>query len=131
MKIFLLLYADDTVILAESEVELQKVMDSLFEFCRYNKSQINTSKSTIMVFSRWKIRKEKTINFGVILLKVVDDYIYLGIVFNYNGKFNKAIHANKPCSLYYLEEHSFALILIPKCAFFIPSLHHCTHYRLK
>ena len=58
MNIFLLLYADDTVILAESEVELQKAINSLFEFCRHNKLQINTSKSKIMVFSRGKIRKK-------------------------------------------------------------------------
>ena len=91
MNIFLLLYADDTVILAESEVELQKAINSLFEFCRHNKLQINTSKSKIMVFLRGKIRKKNIINFGVIPLEVVDDFIYLGIVFNYNGKFNKAI----------------------------------------
>ena len=53
MNVFLLLYADDTVILAESEVELQKVMDNFAETTNYHiKIQNNR------VFAREKKKKQ-------------------------------------------------------------------------
>jgi len=91
MKLYLLLYADDTVILAESEKELQKAIDSLKEYCTCNKLHINSSKSKIMIFSRGKLRNRPIIKFGDATLEVVDEYLYLGILFNYNGTFTKAI----------------------------------------
>ncbi len=122
MQIFLLLYADDTVILAESELELQRAMNSLFEFCINNKLQINTSKTKIMVFSRGKIRNRPVIQFGNDTLEVVDEYVYLGIVVNYNGNFNKAISrlvslANKAMFAILARGGVLVCILKHKCIF--------------
>ena len=44
-----------------------------------------------MVFSRGKIRNLPDIYYGDDKLEVVFEYTYLGIVFSYNGSFNKAI----------------------------------------
>ena len=42
-----------------------------------------------MIFSRGKSRNIAKFNYNGLPLEVVTDYIYLGIDFNYNGKFNK------------------------------------------
>ncbi len=97
LKFVVLLYADDTIILAENEIEMQKAVDALFLYCNENKLNINTTKTKVLVFSRGKIRNKPNIKYGDDILEVVDEYIYLGIIFNYNGNFNKA--KNRLCTL--------------------------------
>ena len=90
-KLLLLLYADDTVIMAESAQELQKAIDGMCQYCEDWNLKINTSKTKVLVFSRGKIRNLPSIMFGNNKLEVVFDYVYLGCTFNYNGTFIKAI----------------------------------------
>ena len=52
--------------------------------------KVNIDKSKIIIFSRGKIRKYRSFRFGDSTVDVVEDYIYLGTKFNYNGKFYKA-----------------------------------------
>ncbi|KAK6178182.1 hypothetical protein SNE40_012992 [Patella caerulea] len=91
IKLFILLYADATVILAVTEADLQAAINGMHEYCNIWKLDINTSKTKVIVFSRGKIRNKPKIMYGDVLLDVVDDYTYLGIVFNYNGSFTKTI----------------------------------------
>ncbi len=55
------LYADDTVLLAESEGMLQRIVDELERVCRSRKLKVNTGKSKVMVFER---AREQTIDFA-------------------------------------------------------------------
>ncbi len=91
-KLFIILYADDTVILAESEKELQQQLDALHEYCIENKLSVNATKTKVMVFARSKARLRNIPDFryGDSVLEVVENYTYLGIVFSWNGKFDKA-----------------------------------------
>ncbi len=90
LKLYILLYADDTAILAETPGELQKALDAMHSYCDMWKLQINTDKTKIVIFSRGKIRVRPTFYLGGAKLDFTDDYLYLGVVFNYNGKFSKA-----------------------------------------
>ena len=45
MNLFALLYADDTIVLAENERSLQVALDSVHEYCVQNKLTVNTSKT--------------------------------------------------------------------------------------
>ncbi len=54
------LYADDTVLLAESEGMLQRIVDEFDRVCKRRKLKVNTGKSKMMVFKR---AREQTINF--------------------------------------------------------------------
>ena len=65
LKIFVLLYADDTIVLAESPTELQSALDALFNYCETLKLYVNTAKTKVLVFSRGKIRKPPEFNFGL------------------------------------------------------------------
>ena len=89
-KIFCLLYADDTLILAENPKDLQKALDGLHSYCNKWSLKVNLDKTKVVIFSRGRIRKYKSFNFGNNVVDVVTDYVYLGTTFNYNGKFNKA-----------------------------------------
>ena len=50
LKLFLLLYADDIVIMAESEEELNKGLCLLEEYCDRWKLCVNSNKTEVMIF---------------------------------------------------------------------------------
>ena len=52
LKLFVLLYADDTVILAESSDDLQIALDMYASYCRQWKLEINNDKTKVIVFAR-------------------------------------------------------------------------------
>ena len=89
LKLFVLLYADDTIVLAENEIVLQLALNKVYEYC----------------ISRGKVRHIPTFHYGCDVVEVVRDYVYLGITMNNNNKFEKAIskqlnHRRKHNSLY-------------------------------
>ena len=58
LKVFALLYADDTVVLPENEKELQLALDSVHEYCTLYNMTVNTSKTKIMVLPRCHYEKQ-------------------------------------------------------------------------
>ena len=90
LKLYILMYADDTVLLAESPEDLQKNLDNLNEYCNNFDLKINTSKTKIFIFSRGKLKNIPSFKFADIKHDVVNDYNYLGVTFNFNAKFNVA-----------------------------------------
>ena len=91
LKLYVLLYADDTIVMAESAEQLQKALDALNEYCDSWALTVNISKTNVIIFSRGKVRKYPKFYLGKNEIKVVDDYVYLGVTFNYDGSFKKAI----------------------------------------
>ena len=91
LKLFTLLYADDTIVLAETERELQSALDAVHEYCNNMHLTVNTQKTKVMIFSRGKVRKYQNFMFGGSILYVTYEYVYLGVNFNYNTSFIKAI----------------------------------------
>ena len=91
LKLFTLLYADDTIILAETERELQSVLDAVHEYCNNMHLTVNTQKTKVMIFSRGKVRKYQNFIFGSSILDVTYEYVYLGVNFKYNTSFIKLL----------------------------------------
>ena len=76
-----LLYADDLVLIAETESDLQILLDILGSWCTSNKMTINTNKSKIMHFRNTNVVKTNyrfTCNKNE--LECVTEYRYLGLV---------------------------------------------------
>ncbi len=89
------LYADDTMLLAESEGMLQRIVDEFDRVCKRRKLKVNTGKSKVMVFER---AREQTINFakpyrvgseailgckiwlGIEKMEEVNEFKYLGTI---------------------------------------------------
>ena len=86
------MYADDTILLANSAIDLQKGLNELKSYCNKWKLQINNNKTKIMIFANRKVKKEHyNFKLGEDNLEIVDSFRYLGIHFSYNGKFTVAI----------------------------------------
>ena len=88
LKMFVLLYADDTIIMAESAENLQYALGVFENYCKIWGLIVNLSKTKIVFFSRRKSRIETKIFEKSI--EVQDFYTYLGVVFNYNCSFKMA-----------------------------------------
>ena len=85
-KLSILLYADDTVLLAEKPNDLKVSSNELEKYCDTSDLHINVNKTKFLFFSRGKLRKHHIFNFGEQILKTVDEYNYLGLFFNSKAK---------------------------------------------
>ena len=87
LKLFLLLYADDTIMFAESTEDLQAALNIFEECCSELKLSINVSRTIIIVFSKRKYNNKKEFLLNNEEVEVKDSYTYLGLLSNYNGNF--------------------------------------------
>ena len=90
MKIFLLLYADDTVILSNTSENLQLTLKAFENYCEHWKLRINVDKTKVLIFEKRRTRPVRQFFLNENEIEIVDSYCYLGILFNYNGNFLKA-----------------------------------------
>ena len=88
INIILLLFADDMVIVGNSPEDLQNSLNLLFQYCSDWGLTVNTQKTKIVVFrKRGQIREGESWTYNNEQHEVVNDFNYLGIVFNYPGTF--------------------------------------------
>ena len=105
LKVFVLLYADDTVIFGTDPDSFQNNLNVFYEYCKLWKLNINYKKTKIMIFGR---RNYNGLEFklGEHTIMICDEFKYLGVVFSKNRSFYKAIkhnidHAKKAMHLLY------------------------------
>ena len=91
LKLYTLLYADDTIIMAESAAELQEALNGLHEYCKLWSLTVNISKTKIVIFSKGKVRKYPKFYLDQNEIEVSEEYVYLGVTFTYNGTFTRAV----------------------------------------
>ena len=79
----IILYADDTVILADSIESLQNSLDILADYCNEWALSVNSSKTKVCIFSLRKMNPSNIeIAFKGIKLEIVSSFTYLGLVLN-------------------------------------------------
>ena len=88
VKLLLLLYADDTIILSSSEAGLQKALNDPSKYCTKWKLKVNSGETKVTIFSKRKPRNMPSFTFNNDALEIVDDFKYLGVVFKSNSYFN-------------------------------------------
>ena len=89
-RISLLLYADDIVLLAESEHDLQSMLNCLLAWCQKWRLSVNDAKSEIIHFRGVKKAvTQSEFKIGTKPLKVVSKYKYLGIILDEHLKFEQ------------------------------------------
>lgn len=77
----ILLYADDIVLIAENEEDLQFMLDILHNWCDRNNMIVNPMKSNIVHFRPSSVpRTANSFTCGIHNLKVVANYTYLGLL---------------------------------------------------
>ena len=87
LKLFFLLYADDTILMSESRHGLQKALDALSVYCQMWKLEVNVDKTKVMIFHKKK--KREVLSFNGNVLEIVDSFRYLGVEFSRTGNFAK------------------------------------------
>ncbi|CAG2237088.1 unnamed protein product [Mytilus edulis] len=87
--IYLLLFADDTVLFGKTPEALQFLLDKLFVYCTKWKIGVNKDKTEVVVFRKGWQRVNHSWHYDNTELKVVDHYVYLGVLLHYNGKFQQ------------------------------------------
>ena len=110
MKVLVLMYADDTVILAEDERGISNALKAMEAYCDRWKLDINCRKTKVTVFTK---RKDYLNNYNFQFkgekIEIVNEYKYLGVTLNYNGGF-------KICQEYLCQQGRRAMYsLIAKC----------------
>jgi len=92
LQVSILLYADDIVLIADNETDLQKMLDQCTSWTEKWKLTVNTDKTKIMHIR--KTRAPRTnLNFSLAgaTLEKVKEYKYLGLVFNEHFDWNKTV----------------------------------------
>lgn len=99
-KISMLLYADDMVLLSNSDTGLQRALHILEVYCKKWQLVVNTKKTKVMIFNT---RASHMLQYGDELLETVQEYKYLGIIFHKSGTFTTAIKdlSNRAAKAYY------------------------------
>ena len=78
IRLLILMYADDTIILADSKENLQLALNALKLYCDTWKLEINCSKTKITIFSSRKANpSDFNFKYGNNTREIVDWYIYI------------------------------------------------------
>ena len=91
IKLFSLLYADDTALMANSPTGLQNCLDAFSVYCDQWKLNVNVAKTKVVIFGS---RKKPNVEFSIgnQAIEIVDSYKYLGVLFTQSCSF---LHARK------------------------------------
>ena len=86
LHILVMLYADDTVLVSDNAISLQKNLDTFVEYCKIWKLNINRDKTKVVIFGS---RNDKQFTFKMenSQLEIVSSYKYLGTIFSKSGSF--------------------------------------------
>ncbi|MCU7800554.1 MAG: reverse transcriptase family protein [gamma proteobacterium symbiont of Lucinoma myriamae] len=87
-----LMYADDIVLLSNSGIGLQALLDKLSSFCQKWNLKVNLNKTKVIIFNKaGKIIKNYKFTYEGTEVEVVNEYKYLGIIFKPSGTFTHGI----------------------------------------
>jgi len=90
-KMFLILYADDIAIFANSKDQLQTSLDLLLCYCNKWKPSVNTSKTKVMIFRKaGRLPANVEFQFSEQKFEIASKFVYLGLVFTTGGSFSDA-----------------------------------------
>ena len=90
--VHIMLYADDIILVSESQEGLQLHLQALDDFCTQRGLTVNLGKTKVMIFhTSGQIRRHTTFTLTGGQVEVVDSYVYLGITFaSTAGRFSMA-----------------------------------------
>jgi hypothetical protein len=80
LKIFLLLYADDTVLMLECVDGMQTMLNGFSEYYKTWELQVNIAKTKVVIFSKSKVTQNTRVMSDNKELDIGESYNYLGII---------------------------------------------------
>jgi hypothetical protein len=94
LKMFAILYTDDTVLMSETSDGLQTFLNNVYEYSKLWKLKVNIDKTKIMVFSTSRTAENVHFLYNEKEIETVTEPNYLGVTFTKNGKFKLAKQKN-------------------------------------
>ena len=90
VRMFLLLYADDTVLISENRQDLQLGLDIVENYCNKWKIILNIEKTKIVIFRKGgKLSVNDRWFYNGSQIEITKHFTYLGMVFSSGGSFSK------------------------------------------
>ena len=89
-RVPILLFADDMVLMDESEEELKKLVDGVEDYCKEWHLGVNIDKTKVLVVSKDGGKKAK-VELEQAELECVEKYPYLGTLFTADGRWEEEI----------------------------------------
>ena len=90
LKLFVLLYADDTVIMSESKEDMHNQLMVFNDFCKEWKLKVHAEKSRVLVFSNGRLPANLKFTYNNRDLEIVPNFSFLSITFSKSESFNAA-----------------------------------------
>jgi hypothetical protein len=91
MNIFLLLYADDTVLMAETPEDLQNQLNIFHHYCLAWKLKVNIDTTKIECFTNGRLPHNLQFTNSNSEIEIVKEFHYLGLLLTKTGSFKRAI----------------------------------------
>jgi hypothetical protein len=92
IKLFVILYADDTTIMSQTQQGLQAGLDKLYDYCNEFKLKVNVKKSYVVIFRKGgQVPRNCKFLYGGQQIEIVPHFKFLGLVMSSSGKWSKAI----------------------------------------
>ncbi len=91
IKLLVLMYADDTILIADSDENLQKDIKCMETYSGTWKLIVNETNTKVMIFGKTKVKKHLKFTYNDVELELVHNLKYLGLIINFNGSFKLAI----------------------------------------
>ena len=89
IKMFVLLYADDTIIFGTNEEHFQDNLNIFYEYSKTWKLEINFDKTKILIFGTRNDDKYE-FRLGKNIISICEEFKYLGVIFTKSRSFYKA-----------------------------------------
>merc|ERR1711867_249746 len=95
LDLMTLFYADDTILMTETESGLQQALDELLNYCKRWKLAVNQDKTKIICILNKKNSKNLNPKFFYDgkELEIVDEFVYLGVKLTQKGITNDSVNA--------------------------------------
>ena len=91
-KLSILLYADDMVLIANTETDLQKMLTTMYDWCMKWRLSINVAKSNVIHFRKKRIKEtDFNFTFGPNNITSTCKYKYLGVILDEHLTFQDCI----------------------------------------
>ena len=94
LRLFVHLYADDTIIQNEKGKELQTALERVSKHCTQYNRVINCSKTKFVIFFRSAVRKAAAMSINERPVESVDSFSELVVIFIQNNTFQLTIKIN-------------------------------------
>jgi len=92
LELFMLLFADDVILMSSSIIGLQKQLDILAVYSDEWKLNVNMDKTSIVIFRKGgHVAKREKWRFKGCFINVVKEYKYLGLLFSHTLNLNKSV----------------------------------------